>query len=132
MFADPCSDALKEMDPQPGPTVDDLAAALAHLPGITATAPMDAAVADTKGKKLSGTTPTNSRTCEGSASGYALWRLPLGYIFAVANGQRMAIWIVDVQGMRLVVSLLTGSSTPAKEQAAARSIVDSIRIANPN
>ena len=37
LFADPCHADRGFLAPQPGPTVDDLAAALARLPGFTAT-----------------------------------------------------------------------------------------------
>jgi hypothetical protein len=131
VFADTCTgETLVDMDPQPGPTVDDLASALAHLPGVTTTAPTNVAIFGARGKKLMVTAPAASKECQGSSGGYALWRLPLGHIFALAAGERMAIWILDVRGMRLVISEVTGPSTPAKERAGAESILGSIGIPN--
>jgi len=131
IYADPCTDRGL-LNPQPGPTVDDLASALARLPGFTATTPTDLAVAGFRGKQLTLTAPDNFNSCVLSSDGYRIWQLPEGHVFSFAPGERMALWILDVNGKRLVVSGETLPGTTAQDQAKVRAILDSIRIENLN
>lgn len=127
LYADPCTGGA-DLAPQPGPTVDDLAAALASLPGLTATTPTAVTVDGFSGKQLTLTAPDGSGACTGSPDGYRVWRLPLGGILAMTPGEQMALWILDVNGQRLVVSSETYSATTAQEKAEAKVILDSIHI----
>ena len=131
IYADPCNDR-GFLDPQPGPTVDDLASALTGLPGFDATLATDAAVDGYRGKQLTLTAPDNFDGCTLSREGYRLWQLPLGAIFSLTPGERMALWIVDVNGKRLVVSSETFPATTAQQQAEAQEILDSIHIEATN
>jgi hypothetical protein len=54
----------------------------------------------------------------------------LGAILSFTPGQRTALWIVDVNGERLVVSSDTFPATTAQELAEVQKILDSIRIEN--
>jgi hypothetical protein len=127
LYADPCTSGA-DLAPQPGPTVEDLAAALASLPGLAATTPTAATVSGFSGTQLTLTAPDGSGACMGSPDGYQVWRLPLGGILAMTPGEQMALWILDVNGQRLVVSSETRSATTAQEKAEAQAILDSIHI----
>ena len=131
IYADPCRNQ-RFLDPQPGPTVDDLASALASLPGFDVTNPTEVTVDGYRGKQLTLTAPDNFDGCTLSREGYRLWQLPLGAIFSLTPGERMALWIVDVNGQRLVVSSETFPATTAQQQAEAQEILDSIHIEATN
>ena len=127
IYADPCSDG-GFLDPQPGPTVDDLATALAALPGLDATDATDVTVDGYRGKQLSLTAPDNFDGCTLSSDGYRIWQLPLGSVHSFAPGQRKALWILDVDGERLVVSADTFPATTPQQSSEVQEILDSIRI----
>jgi len=131
IYADPCNDR-GFLDPQPGPTVDDLASALAGLPGLAVTTPTEVTVDGYRGKHLTLTAPDTFDGCTLSRDGYRVWQLPVGAIFSFTPGQRMALRIVDVNGQRLVVSADTFPATTAQELAEVQEILDSIRIENLN
>jgi hypothetical protein len=131
LYADPCHDR-GFLVPQPGPTVDDLASALASLPGFDATTPTDVTVDGYQGKQLTLTAPRSFDGCSSSPDGYAIWQLPLGGVFGFTPGQQMAAWILDVNGMRLVITRETQPATSAQDRAEVQAILDSIRIEAPN
>jgi hypothetical protein len=131
IFADPCIDRGL-LDPQPGPAVDDLASALASLPGFDVTIPTEVTVDGYRGMQLTMTAPDNFDGCTLSSEGYRVWRLPRGAVFSFTPGQRMALWIVDVNGERLVVSSETYPATTVEELAEVQEILDSIRIETVN
>ena len=131
IFADPCIDRGL-LDPQPGPAVDDLASALASLPGFDVTTPTEVTVDGYRGKQLTLTAPDNFDGCTLTSEGYRVWRLPLGAVFSFTPGQRTALWIVDVNGERLVVSSETYPATTAEELTEVQEILDSIRIETVN
>ena len=59
VYADPCHFDKGLLNPLPGPTVDDLATALASLPGLDATTPTDVTVGGYQGKQLTLTAPAS-------------------------------------------------------------------------
>jgi hypothetical protein len=127
VYADPCSEE-GFLDPPPGPTVNDLAAALAALPGLDATSPADVTIDGYRGKQLVLTRSETFDDCTLPAAKYQVWQLPLGTIFTITAGQRMALWILDVNGRRLVISVATFQATTARELSDVQEILDSIRI----
>lgn len=131
IYADPCT-YRGFLDPQPGPTVDDLASALGSLPGFDVITPTEVTVDGYRGKQLTLTAPDNFEGCKLSIGEYRLWQLPLGMIFSFTPGQRMALWILDVEGERLVVSSDTFPATTAQELAEIQEVLDSIRIETVN
>lgn len=130
IFADPCL-GKGLLDPQPGPRVDDLTSALTHLRGVVATTPTAVTVDGVKGKQLTLTAPAESAECSGSVDGYELWELPLGHTFALAAGERMAVWVLDDHGTRLLVSRHTSPQTSTKDRAALQAVLDSVRLGKP-
>jgi hypothetical protein len=127
VYADPCNDQ-GFLDPQPGPSVDDLASALSNLPSFDVTTPTEVTVDGYRGKQLTLTAPDNFDGCTFSSGEYRVWELPLGRIFRIPPGQRMALWILDVDGERLVVSVETFQATTTQELSEVQEILDSIRI----
>jgi type IV secretory pathway protease TraF len=134
VVADPCHFDQGFVTPQVGPSVDDLATALTRMPGVTATRPTDVTLSGYAGKQLTVTAPTSFAGCSLSPDGYVLWQGPLGGNYIVEAGDVSRLWILDVDGNRLVIDILT-PDTPgqtAQERADAQAILDSIRIAPAN
>lgn len=131
IYADPCH-PRGFLSPQPGPTVDALATALASLPGFQATTPTSVTVSGRNGKQVTLTAPASFAGCTLSSDGYTLWQLPLGGIQGFNPGQQTTLRIVDVSGKRLIVSSDTYPSTTAQEKAELQAIVDSIHIETNN
>ena len=122
VYADPCHLDKGLLSPPPGPSVDDLANALAHLPGLVATTPTDVAVGAYHGRQLTLSAPPSVAAC-------SVWQLPLGATNIMVPGQRDRYWILDVNGQRLVIDAHEVPSESAADKAAAQAILDSIRIA---
>jgi hypothetical protein len=143
LYADPCDKTQGTLEPTPGPTVDDLVAALASLPHMTASNPVDIEVDGHRGKLIQLTAPADAASCPaGSAT---LWEIAGYDDYAMALGETLPIRIVDVDGVRLVIVATDYSQTSAWElrygepydpnahaddQVELREIVDSISI-NP-
>ena len=130
VIADPCMNK-GFLDPQPGPSVDDLTSALTHLKGVVATTPTAVTVDGVEGKQFTLTAPKESADCSGSVDGYELWALPLGHTFALGFGERMAVWVLDDHGTRLLVSRQTSPYTSAQDRAAVRAILNSVHLGTP-
>jgi hypothetical protein len=129
-YADPCKASI--LDPQPGPTVDDLATALAALPGLEATDPAAVTVDGHAGKQLTLTAPDSVAGCTLHEGGLGLWQLPQGAVFTLLPNQQRTLWIVDVDGQRLVISADRFPATTPDDLAGAQRILDSIRIKPAN
>jgi hypothetical protein len=122
VYADPCHLDLRLLNPPPGPSVDDLANALARLPSLVATTPTDVAVGAYHGKQLTLTAPPSIAAC-------SVWQLPLGAANTMVPGERDRYWILDVNGQRLVIDAHEVPSESAADKTAVQTILDSIRIA---
>jgi hypothetical protein len=129
-YGDPCTASI--LDPQPGPTVDDLATALAALPGLEATDPTAITVDGRLGKRLTLTAPDSVAGCTLDEGGVGIWQLPRGAVFTLLPNQQRSLWIVDVDGQRLVISADRFPTTTADDLAEAQGILDSIRIKPTN
>jgi hypothetical protein len=129
VYADPCHYDKGLLSPLPGPTVDDLATALAGLPGLQATTPSDVTVAGYQAKYLTLTAPASFAGCTLSPDGYLLWELPLGARATMGAGERERVWILDVGGQRLVISTVESPGQTAQATAEVQGILDSLRIA---
>lgn len=132
VFADPCDYTKGPLDPLPGPSVDDLATALAGLPRLDITAPTDIMIDSYRGKQLTLTAPSDATGCTLSPDGELLtWELPLGARFGMTPREVDRVWILDVDGQRLVIVApekpgVLDDATKVEVQA----ILDSIRIAS--
>ena len=115
IYAEGCQWVL--LDPPVGPTVDDLVAAWANLPDFAATAAVDVTVDGYAGKQFELTVPAYNRadckTKEGFLGVYALWDTPgmssedaPGY-FMWSYNLHLQIWVLDVDGTRLVIGANT-------------------------
>jgi hypothetical protein len=122
VYTDPCRIDQGLLNPPPGPSVDDLANALASVPSLVATTPTDVTVSGYHGRQLTLTSPTSNGTC-------LVWQLPLGANNNMVSGEVDRYWILDISGQRLVIDAHEVPSESAEDKAAVQAILDSIRIA---
>jgi hypothetical protein len=119
VVADPCGDAL--LDPPPGPSVDDLVAAISGLANFTATVPIEITVGGLAGKEFTVTAPAPA------CSTLRTWATA-DRTNGVSAGEANLIRIVDIDGTRVV---MTGAYRPlesdaAEAIAAIRQVMDSV------
>jgi hypothetical protein len=124
VFVDPCDPAAGPLEPPVGPSVDDLARALASLPNVDATAAVDVTVDGHAGKQLELTqAPGTAAACDG----IALWTSSTR-ILNMGAEEIFEVLILDADGVRLVAAI--GYIADVSEEALAEmhAVVDSIEI----
>lgn len=99
VFADTCDDTSTT---RVGPTVRDLARALADQTGSTTTRPRTVTLDGHQGLYLELTTPDTNAGC----TSHALWRSSPDLVYGQDTGRIVHhLWILDVDGTRLVVAV---------------------------
>ena len=113
---------------QPGPTVDGLASALAAVPLRNATTPVDVTVDGYTGKYLEWSVPDaiDFATCD-KEDGEARFQSWTGR-WQQGPGQVDRLWILDIDGARLVMDAWYAKETTAVDRAELTQIMDSIRF----
>ncbi len=121
LYTEPCGD-----EPPPnilvGPTVDDFVSALVAHPKLDVTPPVDVSLAGNAGKYVDLQVPPDISACPRS---YFPWEPG---IYAQGPGSRWHLWILDVEGVRVVVQSTDYVGTSPQRQAELRAIVESIQI----
>jgi hypothetical protein len=129
VYADPCR-WERGMMPSIGPSAADLAAALARQPDRAATTPTDVELGGFNGKMLRLHVPSDVDFSECSAPEFRSegeFRSWPGR-FHQGAGQVDEVWILDVEGERLVIDAWWFARTSADEREKVIDIVESIRI----
>jgi hypothetical protein len=122
LFSEPClTDENAPADIRVGPTVDDLVTALVDHPKLDVTAPVDVTLAGYSGKYLDLTTPDDISKC-------ARYFPMDHHIYAQGPGQRWHMWILDVDGVRVLVETNDYPDTPPGVLAEEPAIVNSLVI----
>lgn len=121
LHSDPCRNDAANPDIQVGPTVDDFANALADHPLLEVTTPVDISLGGYSGKYVDLQVPSDFTDC----NRYFAWEPGL---YAQGPSQRWHLWILDVDGVRVVVETSDYPGTSAEDQAELQGIVDSIQI----
>jgi hypothetical protein len=128
LHSQPClTQALIAADGAPpdvpvGPSVDDFADALAQHPLLDVTNPVAVTLGGYSGKYVDLQLPSDLTGCE---TNYRPWEPG---IYAQGPSHRWHLWILDVDGVRLVVQATDYAGTSAQHQAELAAIVDSIQI----
>jgi hypothetical protein len=128
LYVDPCGATAEQLDPSLGPTVEDLAAALAAYPGVDARVD-DISVSGFRGTsvELSVSDPIDG-WCAADAR---LWDIELGARMGLTPFATLRAWIFDVNGDRLVLAAsVRSAATPADTEGLER-IIDSLQIEAP-
>jgi hypothetical protein len=129
VYADPCDYGKGLLDPAPGPTVDDLAAAWTAMPGVAATPPAAVTLGGYAGKQFTITAPASFDGCAMGPDGYSIFQLPLRAIWTMVPDQRDRVWVLDVEGQRLVIIAPEQVDQTPQDKAEVQGILDSIRLA---
>jgi hypothetical protein len=122
LFSDPClTDEEAGADVPVGPTVDDLVTALVNHPSLDVTDPVDITIAGYSGKYLDLTIPDDISEC-------ARYQPMDHHIYAQGPGQRWHIWILDVDGVRVLAEGNDYPGTPPETLAEEQAIIESLVI----
>ena len=122
LYSDPCH-STPPPDIAVGPSVDDFANAIAAHPLLDATDPVDVTLAGYSGKYIDLQLPADVSGC----GDLSFWPWDPG-IYAQGNNQRWHLWILDVNGIRVVIQSMDWPSTSPQRKAEIQGIVDSIQI----
>jgi len=140
LTVDACADQVP-LDPAVGPTVDNLASALATLPPFEVVSPpSDVTAFGYSGKHLEITVPAHLPWQSGGSTplftdcdGRVLetWIAPplsFAYYGYTAPGDIEEFWILDVEGRRIAISALRSANASAEMLAEQQAILESIVI----
>ena len=122
LHTDPCTTSGAPPDIEVGPTVDDFASALADHPLLEVTTPIDVTLAGYSGTYVDLQLPSELAGCTTS---YYPWEPGL---YSQGPAHRWHLWILDVDGVRVVVQTSDYSGTSPQDRAELQTIVDSIRF----
>jgi hypothetical protein len=126
LFSEPCRTVEQEAEPVAdipvGPTVDDLVTALVDHPSLDVTDPVDVTLAGYSGKYLDLTIPDDISEC-------AHYRpMDVQHHYAQGPGQRWHMWILDVDGVRVLVEKNDYPAAPPETLAEEQAIIESLVI----
>lgn len=124
LYSDPCS-STPPPDIAVHVTVDAFADALANHSQLDVSTPIDITLDGYAGRYLEVRVPSDITAC---SDGYFPWEPGL---YAQGPDQRWHVWIIDVGGVRAVVTSYDYPGTSPEHQAELQAIVDSIRIDAP-
>jgi hypothetical protein len=128
VFTNPCHSNHTLLDPPIDSSVDGLVAGLASQKGHPGTTPTDVEVDGYAGKYMEITVPVGIDVANCDHGEFRTWADPSGCCRYLEAGQRDLLWIVDVDGHRLVIDAALGPETTEKDRADRIQMVKSIRI----
>ena len=123
--------APQDGDIEVGPTVDDLAEALAANASYESTAPVGATLGGYSGKRLElqlVPDPSGCDTFSGEGDQYFVFGGRDGGQYAQGGANTWQVTIVDVEGTRLIAVLMAYEETSAADLSAAQGILESVVI----
>jgi hypothetical protein len=131
VYADACHWAGTLLDPPVGANFDALVAALANQLGTRASTPTDVTLAGFAGKRMELTVPARINVAECYGGQFRFWTYGLGesdYRNTPFTGEHGRLWILDVDGVPLVMEAAWPIGASAQVQAELTQMVESIRI----
>jgi hypothetical protein len=130
-YTDPCHWDGAELDPPLGPTVDDLATALQNQPTREATT-SDVTVDGYSGSLVKMIVPAGAVLAECDEGEFRSWTWGSDSPrWAQGPGQHDDVYILDVEGFRLVIDTIYYDSSPATDRAEQLQMVDNAQIEPP-
>ncbi len=142
VFHDPCH--WQGQGFVPGPGVENLVAALVAQKLRKATMPTDVTLAGYTGKYLEWSVPTDMKSsswtnfdaCDLQSNGYRDFQSWLGNgtgeRYEEVPGQVDQLWVLDVNGQRLVVDATYSPDTSQSDRAELEAVVGSLRFGAPH
>lgn len=127
IYAQPCGTRAPK-EPPIGPTVDDLATALASLPGIAATGPTAVTLGGYPGKLVQIELPGTADPCP-TGDGPNLWTIEsVGQPAPLETGARTRLYVLDIEGARLVIVVTERAAFAPSLRIELQGILDSLVI----
>lgn len=132
VYADPCRGV--EHDPPVGPSVEDLADALAGLAGVDSTVPVPVTLADYTGAYVELSIGPDAG-CD--VANVHLWTTrpewmksgsPSGGTVFRAEREHYRIWVLDVAGSRLLLAAVSAADSTVEDLAELQAVLDSIEL----
>ena len=128
VYDDPCHRSGTPLDPAVASSVESLVVALANQRGLHASTPTDAEVDGYTGRYLERTVPAGTKLTDCDEHEFRTWLDTDGGARYILPGQLDLLWIVDVDGVPLVIDVAIRSPRWAHVRAELIQIVESIRI----
>lgn len=125
-YTDPCHWTETELDPPLGPTVDDLVTALENQLTREATT-SDVTLDGYTGKLVKMTVPTDAVFTDCDSGEFRSW----DGRYHQGPGQQDDVYIVDVEGFRLVIDTLSYPGSSAADLEKLQQMLDTIQIEPP-
>jgi len=131
VYKDPCRWNRSLAQPTVGPSVRDLVDALTVQRGHPAGTPIATTIDGYPATRVELMIPENLdfATCWGSS--FHSWQAEVGDRYHQGPGQIDRLWILDVEGTRIVIDASYYQGTAASDRAALFDIVRSVRISAP-
>jgi hypothetical protein len=126
LLSDPCK--LMVADVPVGPTVADFVDAVAEHPILDTTAPVDVTLAGYTGKYFDLQIPADISMCESEPGGPPQYRPWEPGIYGQGPSQRWRVWVLDVDGVRVLVQSSDYATTTEQRRTELQAIVDSVQI----
>ena len=127
MFTDPCQSSPPDIPV--GPTVADFVDAVANHPILDTTTPVDVTLAGYSGKYFDLQIPADISTDAQPKPECPLYHPWEPGIYAQGPSQRWHQWVLDVDGVRVVVQTFDYARTSATHLAELQQIIDSVHLA---
>lgn len=127
LLSDPCQ-GDEDPDIPVGPTVADFVGAVAKHPLLDTTAPVDIKLDGYSGKYFDLQVPADISTDDKYNPECPVYRPWDPGIYAQGPSQRWHLWVLDVDGVRVVIQTFDFAGTPATRRAELQAMVDSIKI----
>jgi hypothetical protein len=129
VYADGCEWRGSLIAPPIGPTVDDLATALAGLEDRDVTSPTDVVIDGHAGKRLEMTIPADIDFADCDLGEFRTWISPDGGVrYHQGPGEHSRILILDVDGERILIFGRTFPGASAEDEAELEQMLASIQI----
>jgi hypothetical protein len=128
VFGNPCHSNGTLLDPPIDSSVHGLVAGLASQKGHPATTPTDVEIDGYAGEYMEMTVPAGIHEADCDHGEFRTWADPYGCCRNLEAGQRDLLWIVDVDGARLVIDAALGPQTTQQDRADRIHMVRSIQI----
>ncbi len=128
VFANPCHSNDTLLDPPIDSSVDGLVSGLASQKGHASTTPTDVEVDGYAGTYMEMTVPAGIHVADCDHGEFRTWVDPSGGSRYLEASQRDLLWIVDVDGNRLVIDAALGPQTTEQDRADRIQMVKSIQI----
>jgi hypothetical protein len=127
VYADPCAWKRTLLDPPAGSSVDALVAALAAQDERHASTPTHVTLDGYHGTYIELTTPARIKLADCDGGQFRSW-VDSGGSRYTEPGQRDMLWILDVDGIPLVIDAALGAESSQHDRAERTKIVESIQI----